>query len=211
MSRLANRTRSSLILDVNDWHPIDAGQLAGSGAAAVIAKATQGDRFVAATFAGHRQAAEACRIPFGAYHYIDVNATGDEAEHFLTVAKLRGGDLRPIIDAEDLSRGLPELAYRAARCAYVLERYGLAPIGYGSASTIVAMVQAQPGLARLPWWEAQYPGRFTAWSPRLARLRIRLRHGLSVVMWQWTDRFRVGHASYDASRLMVPLDRLLIP
>lgn len=213
MSPLSQPTRpaSRLVLDVNDWHPIAAKQLAGAPVAALIAKATEGTSYVASTLEQHRHAARVSGIPFGSYLYLDVASSGDEAAWYLEHARPARGDLRPIIDAEDLTQGVPALAHRAAACAAALEHAGHAPIGYGSASTIVAMCQLEPALARLPWWEAQYPGRFTAWAPGLARLRMRLGYGLTMVMWQWTDRLRLGRSSYDASRLFVPLERLLIP
>lgn len=199
------------MLDVNDFHPITAPQLSTANVAALIAKATEGDRFTAATFQQHRSAAKACGVPFGAYLYLDVRCAGGEAEHFLQVANLRSGDLRPIIDAEDLTQGVAALAERADACARVLEQHHLPPIMYGPASAIAELVSVRPELRRLPWWEAQYPGRFTRWAPPIARLRMRVQHGVSVVMWQWTDCLRLGRQTYDASRLFVPVSRLLIP
>lgn len=204
------RTASRLVLDVNDFHPITAGQLAGAGVAALIAKATEGTTYAAATFQQHRHAAAVAGVPFGSYLYLDVASSGNEAAHYLDVARPKRGDLQPIMDAEDLSQGVDALAHRAAGCVQALQRAGFRPIGYGSASTILAMVAAEPVLGRLPWWEAQYPGHFTAWSPSLARLRMRLQHRLDVWLWQWTDTLRLGRSSYDASRLFVPVSRLLI-
>lgn len=208
---MKGRSSSRLVLDVNDWHPIAAQQLAGAGLAALVAKATQGDTFVARTLEQHRAAARACRVPFGSYLYLDVASRGNEAAHYLAAARPQRGDLQPIIDAEDLTQGVELLARRTVACASALAHHGYRPIGYGSASTILAMLAHGPDLRRLPWWEADYPGRFTSWSPGVARLRIRLAHRLTVVMWQWTDELRLGRSSYDASRLFVPVSRLLIP
>lgn len=210
-SRLTSRSSSRLVLDVNDWHPITAAQLAGAPVAALIAKATEGTGYTAHTFAQHRNAAKVAGIPFGSYLYLDASAAGDQADWYLEHARPHRGDLRPIIDAEDLTKGAATLANTCERTANRLESYGHQPILYSSASTILELIQTAPRLARLPWWEAQYPGRFDRWTPRLARLRIRLGHHLTVVMWQWTDRLNLGRETYDASRLFVPVSRLLIP
>lgn len=210
-SQAPRRSPARLVLDVNDWHPITAEQLAGAQVGALIAKATEGTGYFAHTFAQHRHAAAVAKIPFGSYLYLDASATGDEAEWYLEHATPRSGNLQPIIDAEDLTQGVQRLAQRAATCAHRLEQRGYRPIGYGSASTILELIRHEPALARLPWWEAQYPGRFTRWTPSLARLRMRLGHHLTVVLWQWTDTLRLGRQTYDASRLFVPISRLLVP
>jgi hypothetical protein len=72
-------------------------------------------------------------------------------------------------------------------------------------------VKVDPKLKRLRVWEAQYPGRFTRWFPRIARLRIRLGTGVSVVLWQWTDEYAVGGHRYDASALLTDIGNLQIP
>ena len=81
---------------------------------------------------------------------------------------------------------------------------------YASASYWQPLHRERPELRRLRVWEADYPGRFTRWFPRLAAMRVRLRHGVTVVMWQWTDRYQLGGRGFDASRLLAPLESLLI-
>lgn len=200
-----------VVLDVSNVNPISWQQLREARPAALIAKATEGSSFVDRTLGEHRNLASRARIPFGSYLFLRVGSTGSEAGFYLAHAHPRRGDLQPIIDAEDMSQGAQALARRADACRRAFEHAGYRPILYCSASVWPQLVAERPGLRGLYVWEADYPGRFTRWTPGLARLRIRLRRGASVCMWQWTDRYLVGGRGFDASRLFVPLERLLIP
>jgi GH25 family lysozyme M1 (1,4-beta-N-acetylmuramidase) len=200
-----------LVLDVNSFHPARLDDVKASGCVALIAKATEGATFSDASYAPARNVAHAAGIPFGGYLFLRTDSKGNEAQHFLSVAKPRTGDIQPVIDAEDLAQGSRALAKRADACAHALEAHGYRPILYASASAWVAMHDAVPALRRLRVWEADYPGRFTRWTPRLAKLRIRLRHGATVVMWQWTPDYTVNGRTYDASALLAPLAGLRIP
>lgn len=209
--------RHRLALDVSNVNPITLRQLQASGAALLIAKGTEGTTFVDRYFELHRQLAARARIGFGGYLYLRVGSRGSEADYYLEHVRPRPGELPPIVDAEDLSQGAEALAKRTLACLHRLEQRGYTggpgrlPILYGSSSTILAMVAVAPGLRRYPVWEAQYPGRFARWFPWLAAKRTRLRHGLTVVLWQWSDTYLVGGHAFDASRLMIPLRRLQTP
>lgn len=200
-----------LVLDVSNNRTIDAATLRLSGAVALIAKETEGRSFRDGTAARHRAAARACRIPFGGYLFLHVVDPRGEVRAFREYAQLARGDLHPVIDTE-VSDGhtMAQVADAVDEAAREFEANGYRPIVYASASFWLALHRERPTLRRLRVWEAQYPGRFTRWFPGLARRRIRLQHGASVVLWQWTDSYRVGAVSYDASRLLVPLDRLTI-
>lgn len=203
---------SRLVLDVSNNTPITASEVRASKAVALIAKETEGVSFKDGTAARHRDVARACGIPFGGYLFLRMTSQGSEADAFLRYAKLRAGDIQPVIDAEVTDgHTMTQVAKRVDAEARTLERHGYRPILYASSSFWLGLYSAHPSLRRLRVWEAQYPGRFTRWTPRLARLRIRLRHGATVVLWQWTSSYAIGHKRYDASRLMVPLRKILIP
>lgn len=200
-----------LILDVSNQNPIDAVTARAASPAALIAKETEGTSFMDGTAAQHRAIARQLGIPFGGYLFLHVASPRAEAEKFLAFAQLRRGDLQPIIDAEVRDGAtMAQVAHAVDECAHYLEGQGFQPILYASASFWIGLHAERPDLRRLRVWEADYPGRFTRWLPRLAALRIRLRHGASVVIWQWTDRYQVGARRFDASRLLARLDSLRI-
>lgn len=199
-----------LVLDTNDFHPARADDVRASGSVALINKATEGTSYQAKSLSPARLVARAVGIPFGSYLFLHPDSTGSEAAFYLDFAKPKRGDLQPIIDAEVTNQGTFSLAARVQRCALALEAKGYAPILYASSSVWTELLVGEPKLKRLRVWEAQYPGRFTRWFPKLATLRIRLRHGVSVVLWQWTDSYAVGGRRYDASALLTDVKNLLI-
>ena len=77
-----------------------------------------------------------------------------------------------------------------------------------SESYWLELVALEPALRNYRVWEAQYPGVWTRWFPSLARLRAKLRHGATVVLWQWSQNFLVQGHEFDASRILVNPDRL---
>jgi GH25 family lysozyme M1 (1,4-beta-N-acetylmuramidase) len=200
-----------LVLDVSNNAPIGPEAFKASGAVALIAKATEGTSFQDDTLAKHRLVAKANGRPFGSYLFLHPNSQGSEAAAYLRYARPRRGNIQPIIDAEVTNLGTAELARRTQACARALEAEGYRPLLYASAGIWTSLVAAEPRLKRLRVWEAQYPGRYTRWFPRLAALRIRLRRGVQVVMWQWTDSYAVAGRRYDASALLVDIKGLLIP
>lgn len=204
-------SRGRLALDVSNENAIDGDRLDAARPDVLIAKATEGTGFRDGLFSTHRRLAHERGIVFGSYLFLRVDSRGSEAAYYREFAAPKPGELPPIIDAEDLSRGADALADRAASCAAALERYGYGrPILYCSASVWPQLVARQPTLRALPVWEADYPGRFTRWTPKLAALRIRLQHGASVVLWQWTDAYAINGRGYDASRLFVDPASLVI-
>lgn len=200
-----------LVIDSSNNRPITAAELHKSGAVALIAKATEGTGFRDKTLGDQRAAASACRVPFGSYLFLHPNSTGSEAAYYLDYARPRPGDLQPVIDAEVTNLGTDDLARRTQSCAIALEAEGYRPILYASAAIWKQLVKAEPRLKRLKVWEADYPGRFTRWFPRLSALRIALTRGVVVVLWQWTGAYAVGGANFDASALLVNLRSIRIP
>jgi GH25 family lysozyme M1 (1,4-beta-N-acetylmuramidase) len=200
-----------IVLDVSNNAPISATTFEQSGSVALIAKATEGTSFQDDTLGAHRKVAGDRHKPFGSYLFLHPDSSGSEAAFYLRYARPRRGDIQPIIDAEVTNLGTADLARRTEACVKALEVYGYKPILYASAGIWTSLIAAEPALKRLKVWEADYPGRFVRWFSSLARLRIRLRHGVDVVMWQWTDSYAVGGRHYDASALLVPIKSLLIP
>lgn len=200
----------ALVIDSSNANPITVSELKRSGAKALISKATEGSTFKDKDYAWQRNVAKQAGVPFGAYVFLQSKSPGNEAKQFLEWARPRKGDIQPIIDAEDLTYGVAALARRANACAKALEANGYAPILYASSSVWLKMIRVVPELVRLKVWEAQYPGKFTRWSPWLLRKRIKLHRGVHVAMWQWTDRFAVGTRHFDASVIFDPIHSLLI-
>lgn len=200
-----------LVLDVSNNAPIDITTFKASGAVALLAKATEGTSFQDDTLGLHRSAARVVGKPFGSYLFLHPDSQGNEAAFYLRYARPKVGDIQPIIDAEVTSLGTKELAARVDSCASALERAGYRPLLYASSSIWEELILWKPSLKRLRVWEAQYPGRFTRWFPWLAKLRVRLRHGVSVVLWQWSSTYAVEGHHYDASKLFGSVDKLLIP
>lgn len=200
-----------LALDVSNDNPITEALVRRSGASLLIAKATEGDSFQDTTYQAHRAVAKACGVPFGAYLYLHPLVPGDQAAYFLAYAQLvRGRDLDPIIDCETTDQSdVEHAAARAVACTYNLTRAGWRPYLYSSASFLRQLYAYRPELKQLRVWEAQYPGRYTAWSPSLAALRYRFRNGVTVALWQWTDVYPDAGHRYDASAILAPLASLI--
>lgn len=201
----------NLVLDVSNNNPITLAQLRQSKAWALIAKATEGTNFDDKTLGAMRAIAKEAGVPFGSYLFLHANSVGNEAGDYLAYAKPRKGDIQPVIDAE-VSDGesMAQVAARVQSCARALEHAGYKPILYTYSSFWKQLVAAEPTLKRLRIWQADYPGKFTRWFPGLAKLRMKLGIGASVVMWQWTDAYQVGGKGYDASRLFVDINTIRI-
>ncbi len=200
-------------LDVSNQNPIDLATAKLSGCKLLIAKGTEGADYNDKYLAAHRKIAKTLGIGFGSYVFLHARSTGNEAQNYLNYVKPKPGEV-VIIDAEvggQDGASMWEMAKRVDSCAVVLERAGFHPLLYASADYWRQMVSVRPALKRLKIWEAQYPGLFTRWFPRLSTLRIKLGTGATVVMWQWTDRFKVEDHYYDCSRMFVPVGEMVLP
>lgn len=187
----------TLVLDVSNNNTIGTTMLKRSGAVGLYCKATQGTTFRDNTYSEHRQVAQAVGIPFGGYLYLMPTSAGNEAQFFLDFALPHKGDLQPVVDAEI---GLPDQeAKRALSCLRALEDAGYQPILYSSASRLLGMLLNEPALSKYRMWEADY-------APR----REPLQHHSTVVLWQFSQSYRVLWRRFDASRLFVPIDSLRI-
>lgn len=126
-------------IDVSHWQEtIDWTQVAASGQGFVIAKATEGLTFDDPMYATNKAGATAAGLAFTAYHFARPDATpGDavaEADHFVQVAQLGPGNLRPVLDVERTG-GLDSAAltqWALAWLAEVTARLGVKPMVYTS-------------------------------------------------------------------------------
>lgn len=194
---------SKLVLDVSNNNPITADLLHKSDAVGLICKATEGTTFRDHTYITHRDTARVVGVPFGGYVFLHASAGGNEAEFFLEFAKPKKGDIQPVVDAEaggldGVSVGV--MAKRALACLRALTANGYKPLWYSNLAFAEAALHYEPGLKRFRLWVAQY-----------AAQRSPVGHGATVVLWQFSESYRVHDRRYDASRLYVPIERLLIP
>lgn len=199
------------IIDTSNVNPGNRTQIRASQVVALIAKATEGTNFKDGVYDSQRGIARSLKIPFGSYVFWHPSSSGNEAEFYLKWAKPRKGDIQPIIDTEVTDgKSMQAVANRVWSGAQYLTHNGYDPIIYGSSSWILELVALKPGLKNFRIWEAQYPGRFARWFPGLAAKRIKLRHGLSVVMWQFTDSYEIAGHKFDCSVLLTDLKNIQI-
>ena len=122
---------------------IDWPQVAAAGYGFSFLKASEGTTFTDATYALNRSGANIAGIPVGAYHFARPSGTNDvtllasglaQADHFVDVAQLRGGDLPPVLDLE-VTGGLNAanlVKWTQAWVDEVVARTGVRPLVYTS-------------------------------------------------------------------------------
>lgn len=124
-------------VDLSHHNPVTEAALRaakGAGVRFVYHKATEGAGYVDPTYATRRALAKLVGIPFGAYHFARParGDAGQEANHFLKIAKPAKGDLAPCLDLET-TEGLTmaELrAWAAEWVAIVRKATGVEPVVY---------------------------------------------------------------------------------
>ncbi|HYZ43191.1 MAG TPA: glycoside hydrolase family 25 protein [Stellaceae bacterium] len=117
------------VVDLSHWQaPVDFEQAKSAGIAAVILKATQGTKWIDATFAQRHAAASAAGLLVGAYHFLDDSEPAAQVENFLSVA-----EGCPVL-ALDVERneigGTVTLAQAAEAAARLAMATGRAPLVY---------------------------------------------------------------------------------
>jgi len=201
----ANIPLNRLAIDVSNVNPISLQELRQASPQLLIAKATEGTSFKDDTYESHRSIARTYSCQFGSYLFLHPNSPGSEAQYYLDFAKPTIHDAI-FVDVETTDGvGMDRVARRALECLKYLRAHAPSdPLIYCSASWWKTLVAYEPELKSYAIWEAQYPGAFTRWTPALATLRIKLRNGATVKLWQWTDHYRVGNRYFDASRMFAP-------
>jgi GH25 family lysozyme M1 (1,4-beta-N-acetylmuramidase) len=131
-------------LDVSNWNgAIKWGSVASSGYRFAFAKATEGTKYVDATYGTNRNGSEAAGLVFGAYHFArpaggsigGVTASAiAQADHFLAVAAPQPGELPPVLDLETTGKLSKTrlLTWTLAWLEEVYARTGVQPFVYTS-------------------------------------------------------------------------------
>jgi GH25 family lysozyme M1 (1,4-beta-N-acetylmuramidase) len=93
-------------IDVSHWQgAIDWRSVANAGYKFGVAKATEGRTYNDPTYGANKKGATAAGLKFTGYHFAHPDTTTNdavaEADHFLSVASLRSGNLIPALDMED--------------------------------------------------------------------------------------------------------------
>lgn len=185
---------------------VDWGQVRAAGYTFGIVKASEGVDLQDPSYQDHWRGLTDAGLVRGAYHfYVTEDDPEQQAALFLDTARLRPGDLAPIVDIELIGHGTaPGLEARLQRFLDILEQHhGVPPILYTSPN--FAGEHLGPEFARYPLWIAEYG----ADQPRLPDAWDTWH------LWQHTDDAEIPgvdtHA--DVSRVNPELDnsRLLIP
>jgi GH25 family lysozyme M1 (1,4-beta-N-acetylmuramidase) len=131
-------------IDVSHWNrAVNWARVATAGHRFVFAKATEGASNSDFTYAAYRANANAARLKVGAYHFARPGGRGRpavlanavvQADHFVTVAQPRGGDLLPVLDLETTGGLRPPalIAWTSAWLREVERRLRVKPIVYAS-------------------------------------------------------------------------------
>lgn len=191
-----------LAIDVSNNNPIHAGELQIAKPALLICKATEGTGYQDPTYANHRGLAHNAGIQFGSYLFLHPKSSGSEADYFMEYAKPTVRDVIAVDVETSDGASMQDVAKRALTCLQRLRAVAPSdPLLYCSSSWWKTLTEFEPNLKSFAVWEAQYPGKFTQWAPILATLRVKLRSGATVKLWQWTDHYKIGNRYFDASRI----------
>lgn len=169
-------------------------------------KATEGLGFTDATYHGRLHDCHAANIVAGAYMFTDNRSAAGEVRHFLDViADPAPGQLRPCLDAERSSGGVPSTGFVVAAVEALRRELGYWPTLYGSTSVIGPMRRASMVVRACPYWRAEY-------GPNDGRLHSLQGGASGAAAHQYTS---VGHiagvnGATDVSVMLRP-DMLLVP
>jgi lysozyme len=181
------------ILDLSNWNSdVDFDAFKRAGVVGVYNKATEGTGYRDPTYPSNRVRAAGHGLVFGGYLFLHPNRDPRaQAAAFLEYAKLKRGDLRPVIDAEVTDgRTTQQVAQAILDCARRLRAAGVNPILYGSPSFLAPLAAAVPALKTLDVWQAQY-------APRRWAIPFH------VLLWQFSDHYVVGRGRFDGDTLLV--------
>lgn len=188
-----------------DWQAVRQMESGGKKIGFVFVKATEGMTNVDRQYRRNWQALEKTKLPRGAYHFFLANRDpGAQARNFISLVKLKAGDLPPVLDVEE-TMGLNSAQIRE-RVLYWLrlveQHYGVRPILYTNIDFYQKHLAG--ALDRYPLWIAHYL------HPNKPRIRR------DWLFWQHSERGRVNGIrarvdfnvfngdSSDFSRLLIP-------
>ena len=155
----------------------------------VFVKATEGTLIIDPTYARHARELDEAGILWGAYHFFGHRTSGKEqARNFIKVAKLKKGNLIPVLDIEK-HRFMkdPKRSVREAKafCREIKRYYGVNPIIYCSTSFYEHYLQDDFKSNDYIFWIADYRG-----NP----------DHLTWHFWQHTDSHRMAGIRGDVDR-----------
>lgn len=130
-------------------------------------KATEGASFTDAQFQRNWRKIKESRIPRGAYHYLNANASGKkQAQHFINTVTLLPGDLPPVLDVETLDgASANQLQQFVADWLQTVEaHYHVKPIIYSNAAFYNTYLDGK--FSEYPLWVAHY---LEPHQPRVSR------------------------------------------
>lgn len=201
-------------IDVSHWNrAVSWTSVAAARYRFVFAKATEGTVFSDFTYPGYRASANAAGLRVGAYHFarpagrtraaVRANAVA-QADHFVSIAQPRAGDLLPVLDLEQKGRLRPPalIAWASAWLRRVERRLHVKPIVYASPRFW------RRALADTPAFAANGYGLWLAHWTRAPAPFVPAFNWASFgwTFWQWTSCRRVAgiRGCVDADRFKGP-------
>ncbi|MBR5511275.1 MAG: glycoside hydrolase family 25 protein [Bacteroidaceae bacterium] len=158
-----------------DWERLSTGHHPDAPISFVYVKASEGSDFKDVKFKENFENARKHGFVRGAYHYFSTTSSGlSQANLFISMVKLRKGDLPPVLDIEEKPKNKKKYIEEVkVWLKKVEEHYGVKPIIYAS-SKYKQKYLDDPFFKEYPSWVAHY------YIPEL-------RKGEEWLMWQCTD------------------------
>ncbi|MBR5848898.1 MAG: glycoside hydrolase family 25 protein [Bacteroidaceae bacterium] len=158
-----------------DWETLSTGHHPDAPISFVYVKASEGSDFKDVKFKENFENARKHGFVRGAYHYFSTTSSGlSQANLFISMVKLRKGDLPPVLDIEEKPKNKKKYIEEVkVWLKKVEEHYGVKPIIYAS-SKYKQKYLDDPFFKEYPSWVAHY------YIPEL-------RKGEEWLMWQCTD------------------------
>ena len=158
-----------------DWERLSTGHHPDAPISFIYIKASEGSDFKDVKFKENFENARKHGFVRGAYHYFSTTSSGlSQANLFISMVKLRKGDLPPVLDIEEKPKNKKKYIEEVkVWLKKVEEHYGVKPIIYAS-SKYKQKYLDDPFFKEYPSWVAHY------YIPEL-------RKGEEWLMWQCTD------------------------
>lgn len=158
-----------------DWETLSTGHHPDAPISFIYIKASEGSDFKDVKFKENFENARKHGFVRGAYHYFSTTSSGlSQANLFISMVKLRKGDLPPVLDIEEKPKNKKKYIEEVkVWLKKVEEHYGVKPIIYAS-SKYKQKYLDDPFFKEYPSWVAHY------YIPEL-------RKGEEWLMWQCTD------------------------
>ncbi|KON33813.1 hypothetical protein AC477_01100 [miscellaneous Crenarchaeota group-1 archaeon SG8-32-1] len=200
------RTYSALVLDyaegldLNQWRPgLNIKSAKQQGMRFIFTKATEGTHFYDPTYEDYRDQTKAVYLPFGAFHYLRLNADPYEQAKWFYDHVGDDIDLLPILDVEKYNnQGIMSQAEAAVHILATLEAirelFGRDVMIYTNRDSWTVLTGNASFIADFPLWVANWTNASQPTLPIGAT---------DWVFWQYTNSYSIEgapHAGYDANR-----------